>query len=184
MRYCSIGCRMKSIYCFCADYKEGPPAAKRSAISATWDTHTSDCGWTLVDFGEEERYLLVYVLAESLETASEQLRTFLDAQGWKAVPFPIDWTKGQVLVTKLYSITDMANLIAAKFENPDQIDFGQIKSEIGRKIGQNLKWNRRFEQLMKDIGQYQRRPNQRLFVRIMDQCAALHVLPQHRSNGA
>jgi len=172
------------MYCYCADFREGPSVTERSSISATSDGFTTECGFTLVDFGHDERCLLVYAVAESPGVAHEKLTILLNAQGWEPVPFPIDWTKAQVLVSELYSAIRIQHLITAEFVDASEIDFGQIKNQISRKIDQNLKWNRRFEQLMKEIDQYQRRPNQDLFVRIMDQCAALHVLPEYKSNGA
>ena len=137
-----------------------------------------------MDFGDEERYLLVYALAKSIEDADKRLRVYLEAQGWKAIPFPVDWTKAQILVNKLYSVTHMAHLIAAKYESPGQIDLSQIKHSISRKMSQNMKWHRQFKQLMTQIDRYERSPSQELLVEIMDKCAALHLLPEYKSNGA
>jgi len=175
---------MSQVYCYCADFREGPSVTERSSISATSDGFSTECGFTFVDFGCDERYLLVYAVAESPEAAHEKLTTFLNAQGWEPVPFPIDWTRAQALVSALYSAIRVQHLITAGLVDASEIDFGKIKNEVNRKIAQNRKWNRRFEQLMEEIDQYQGRPSRNLFVRIMDRCAELHVLPEYKSSGA
>jgi len=184
MHHCPKGETMGQMYCYCVNFREELSTTERASISVTSDGFSTECGLTFVDFGYDERYLLVYAVAESPEAAHEKLTTLLNAQGWEPVPFPIDWTKAQALVSALYPALHAQHLTTAEFVDASEIDFGNIKNEINRKIAQNLKWNRKFEQLMEKIDQYQRRPNRDLFVRIMDQCAELHVLPEYKSSGA
>ena len=172
---------MSGMYCYCADFKEGLAMAERSSITTSLNGFMSECGFTPVDFGYGERCLIVYTIADSPRVAEDRLTAFLDAQGWKPVPFPIDWTKAQMLASILYSSIRSQHLITAMFENASKIDLTKIKNEVNRKINQNLKWNRRFEKLKKEIQQYERHPDQDLFIRIMDECDALRVLPEYKS---
>ncbi len=111
---------MSQVRCYCADFREGPSVTERSSISATSDGFSNECGFTFVNFGCDERYLLVYAVAESPGAAHEKLTTLLNAQGWEPVPFPIDWTKAQALVSALYPAIRTQHLITAEFVDANE----------------------------------------------------------------
>jgi len=53
-----------------------------------------------------------------------------------------------------------------------------MKQAVRRKIAQNQKWNRKFERLLHDIEDYEKRPGELTTVRILEQCASLHILAE------
>lgn len=89
-----------------------------------------------------------------------------------------------MLVSELYTHIRSAHLVTAMCERPSAVDLGKIKGEVARKIEHNRKWNRRLEELQQQIDDYGKTKDPELFTRLMDQCARLHVLPEHFDNKA
>lgn len=175
---------MSTIYCFCADHKDGLPAAQRSHLSITCDDSIPDCGFTHFDFGGDEHCFLVFAVAESRKVAHERLLRFLDAQGWVPVPLPVDWTKAHMLASELYASIHAQHWIAGRCEDPAKLDLPEIRKEVSRKIDQNLKWNKKFERLKARIDEYEKTQDSELLAKIMNECAALHVLPEYPTEDA
>lgn len=177
-----LGEGMSAVYCMCVDYREGPTIAQRksfSVITSADDRSYSGCGVGLIDFGGGDRCLLVTATADSQQDARTKLSSFMKSQGWQPVPFPIDYVKAQLLLSESYSHIRSCHIITALCEHPNSVDLSEIKREVSRRIEQNMKWNRKFLQLRQRIDEYLKTEDPESYIELMDQCARLHVLPEH-----
>ncbi len=171
----------KAIYFFFVDFLELPCFADRSFTGICLerdDLKESACGYTIVNFGDGESYLVIFVIAESVEFARKKLFRFVDKHGLKVMPMTLDWTKAQILVHHLNTIVKASHYVHAAVENVDEIDLSRMKAQVCRKIAQNRKWNRKFEELLEDIAKYERKPIQELKVNILNKCFKLNILPE------
>lgn len=170
----------RSIYFFFADFLEPPPYAKRHSIKfeSKWKERKEEsCGWTDVDFGNGERNLIIFTIAESAESAQEKLFRFANKHGLRVMPVTLDWTKAHILVHALNTIIKISAYVNAKIGAVDEINLSELKEEACRKIAQNQKWNRKFEELLKEIGRYKHKPSEELKVEILNKCYQLNILP-------
>ncbi|MBA7513270.1 hypothetical protein ES705_05281 [subsurface metagenome] len=169
-----------NIYFFFVDFLEPPSFTDRESFGFTtkWDESREEtCGYTIVNFDDRERNPVIFTIAESAESAQEKLFRFVNKHGLKVMPVTLDWTKAQILVHDLNIIIRTLYYVTAKMGAVDEIDLAKLKEKVCRKIAQNRKWNRKFEELSKEIDKYKQKPSKELKVEILNRCCELNILP-------
>lgn len=170
---------MKQLYFHFVDFIDPPSFRERQSISFTNEaSEDTSCGWTKVDFGDDERYLIIFITSDNAEAASIELSKFLLSHGLKILPTTLDWIKAHVLVHHLNKSILAYHHTAAAQGFAEKVDLTKMKDQINRKIVQNEKWDQQFRKLMYKIKEHEQRPDIKLKLEILDECVKLYILPE------
>ena len=167
---------MKQLYFHFVDFADPPSFRERPSLGFVHETTEPNvCGWTLIDFGDGERHMIVYAASGSAAEANLELSEFLTKHELRIMPVTLDWTKAQVLVYRLNDAIRMYQIMDILGE-AEKINLTKVKAQINRKIVQNVKWNRKFENLLTKIEEHERHTNIDLKLEILNECVKLHIL--------
>lgn len=172
---------MSQLYFHFVDFVDPPLFRERNSWGFTHTPDDPPCGYTLVNFGADERYLMIYVISDSIETANELLSAFMMKHRFRILPMTLDHTKSEVLTSHINLLIKTKHIANAITNWENSVDWKEIKAEINRKIQQNEKWNRKFIDLMEEIKKYEG-SSQGNIVKILEKCEQLHVLPEARES--